>query len=1089
MNSQTHNATFSRSVWLASAGSGKTFTLATRYIKLLALGADPSSILATTFTRKAAGEIRDRILSMLTNAATTDKGQAEVNKNTGVNLSKQHYLAHLAKLARNPHSLRVSTIDALLVSACQSVSIELGYGSGFRILDDAENKLLQSRAISEAIINAKHTELAALLYLVYATRSLDSRSSHQGLESAVNTLYEHLASANYNKHVMDFPDPSIPINTPQPQIPIELAEQLERCEIPQNKPDKNGNTKPNKRFITARDRVVAAIKAQQPDTLIDHSWMPLALSDNPHYHKVQFPTDLHDTLNRIATILQTRASMQLRSRNLAAVSLLLDFHKSYIKQRQQAQAMRFDNLAPAIESLSNVTHTQLAYKLDQRFEHILLDEFQDTSVSQYRFFEPLIEEIVAANEPRELFVVGDPKQSLYQWRDARPELMAELKDRIDPPPAIQKKRSTSYRTSQELLDQINQVFSTLTDAPCLESSESARHFERTYDNHNRQQDLTHMPGCITVRSVLPTEDSPKNTTHTPDEGISEDEQDAKEAKPFAAAITERCLQLNKENPHLSIGVLTRTNPPVPIVVAELRSAGLEAGRAGGTQLADHPAIAQVLALIRFAHSPGNTAHLALAASGPLAELYNLNPFASATTRHTLASHIRASIMKESLTKWLHDTTSHIAANFDQAGRDRLRALTESAATFERTHPTAPLDQFLDHAEQARYTDQADAPIQVMTIHQAKGLEFDCVLLLQADKPWQHNSQNPLVELAPRSNPFAGPQAISYPINAQLRALIPNAQTLHEKVQDQSIAQELCALYVALTRARNAVEVFTDPNKSSKQTETSKPSAAKIILQTVEDQSTVNFEKPVIYHRGSLTWHTQIKGTHTQPTENNKQQDIVDIKLQSNSTQATDSLAPSTHTQASPLDIFSQPRSGAHFGTVVHSIFEHLPRSLESNNNSQLQSLCHALAQSATSDTALASSAATTVLSALQHDDIRALLSPPPTIAVHREHRVAGLITDPRTNQPKLIRGIADRLHITTQRGTPTEIEIIDFKTDHNTTPENLIAMHANQLSMYKQALAASYRIPLTKVTATIISLSPPAIIKLPNQLDSHLSTT
>ncbi|HRI10243.1 MAG TPA: UvrD-helicase domain-containing protein, partial [Nannocystaceae bacterium] len=133
---------------LASAGSGKTFQLTNRYLTILARGAAPSSILASTFTRAAAGEIRDRILFRLAEGAQNRQKRADLGRHLDLpGLSREVVLDLLAILAQNLHRLQIRTLDSFFGTIVRCFALELGLPVDARIVDEDEAVRLRREAI------------------------------------------------------------------------------------------------------------------------------------------------------------------------------------------------------------------------------------------------------------------------------------------------------------------------------------------------------------------------------------------------------------------------------------------------------------------------------------------------------------------------------------------------------------------------------------------------------------------------------------------------------------------------------------------------------------------------------------------------------------------------------------------------------------------------------------------------------------------------------------------------------------------------------------------------------------------------------
>ena len=150
----------------ASAGTGKTYALTNRYLRLLQAGQHPDEILASTFTRKAAGEILGRVLLRLAQAATDDAKLAELQiALSHKSLTRRECLTLLARTTRQLHRLRIGTLDSFFAQLAGAFALEIGLPPGWRIAEEHEDAALRARAI-EALLD--NEDAGNLLTLVHA---------------------------------------------------------------------------------------------------------------------------------------------------------------------------------------------------------------------------------------------------------------------------------------------------------------------------------------------------------------------------------------------------------------------------------------------------------------------------------------------------------------------------------------------------------------------------------------------------------------------------------------------------------------------------------------------------------------------------------------------------------------------------------------------------------------------------------------------------------------------------------------------------------------------------------------------------------
>ena len=178
----------------ASAGTGKTWRLSGRFLELLFAGVEPRRILATTFTRKAAGEIQDRVLERLARACTEPKARAELAEQIGRPLSAADARALLARLTRRLDQMRVRTLDAFFVHLAKLFALELGLPSDWSIVEEAEDRFLQREAVARTLERSDRLELVALL------RGLQQADASRSVERVLLAEVDSARNAYLESH-------------------------------------------------------------------------------------------------------------------------------------------------------------------------------------------------------------------------------------------------------------------------------------------------------------------------------------------------------------------------------------------------------------------------------------------------------------------------------------------------------------------------------------------------------------------------------------------------------------------------------------------------------------------------------------------------------------------------------------------------------------------------------------------------------------------------------------------------------------------------------------------------------------------------
>ncbi len=175
---------------MASAGSGKTFQLAHRYIRLLAYGVKPDRIIALTFSRKAAGEIFDSIIKYLCLAASSEKEAGDTAERIGNHiLCQADFLALLRGVMDSLHRLHISTLDSFTIGIIRAFPMELGIPSGFQVMEsDGALAITARQDVLSRIFNNRCVDRAAQSEFMEAFRQATYGQEEKGLVRQLDTF-------------------------------------------------------------------------------------------------------------------------------------------------------------------------------------------------------------------------------------------------------------------------------------------------------------------------------------------------------------------------------------------------------------------------------------------------------------------------------------------------------------------------------------------------------------------------------------------------------------------------------------------------------------------------------------------------------------------------------------------------------------------------------------------------------------------------------------------------------------------------------------------------------------------------------------
>lgn len=804
----------------ASAGTGKTFSLTSALITLLARNpeGDPARILATTFTRKAAGEILQRLLQRLAGAALDDGELRTLNHSTGLALSGAQCASLLAGLARRLHRLGVMTIDAYLVRLASVMPMVLGVPPGWSIVEDEDDAALRDEALRRTL---ESTDPDQLGHFVAAITERDasarvSASVRTALDAAYGAwLKARAETPERTAAVWAWYTPSVePLGREDLRRAIE---DLFSAELPVNK---GGLT--DKRFIGARSKALEAARQGRWKDLLKSTLIVNALiregddAGSAFYSKVLIPEDLRRACDRLGRHALGVVGQRLRARNIAFHALMERFDREYRALKQRKGAYRFDDIPWLLErglqrpGVDARPQDDLAYRLDGRLDHILLDEFQDTSVAQFRLLRVWLDEIMAGqgagDAERSVVVVGDPKQSLYLWRDAEPGIMMSL-------PAYwgqrlrQERLDVSWRSSPIVLDAVNRVFGTLATNRAFEAAEQPRpDWSGLWGEHRAAPPVQGLPGR--VRLVV----GPKHD--------KEENRQVKALRLAAERVEELLREAQRAGVRASIGILFRSNRPMGRMLHLLRQKGIAASLEGEAALADTPGVAALISLFQLAEHPGDSLSAFHVANSPLSGALGLSDPTDLDEAVRAAAQFGRRALALGFGPTLFEVVRAARARLSRRDLERAEQALELADAADR-RGTRTLAEFRRLLEERSVDEPSPHAVRVMTIHRAKGLEFDAVILPQLDESWS-KSVPVLIE---KDDPLSEARRATFAPPEQLARFEP---ALAEVVRNASLrrhSENLCLLYVAMTRARRVLEMIVKPLK----TETGSLSSAAVLV--------------------------------------------------------------------------------------------------------------------------------------------------------------------------------------------------------------------------------------------------------------------
>lgn len=773
----------------ASAGTGKTYQLSGRFLELLFQGVEPRAILATTFTRKAAGEIQDRVLARLAEAVGDAKKRAELSEQVGRALTVGDVEELLARLTRRLGELSVRTLDSFFVHLARLFALELGLPPDWSIVDEVDDRALRREAVARTLAATARLELLVLL------RGLQRADASRSVERVLLREVEHGRDAFLDSHPEAWSRVKPAEGASDAEVEAALA-RLARLALPTTKAGE-----PDKSWTKERDGLLERVRARAWETFATKGLGQKVITGQTSYQRREIPDDWLSELELLAQRASHELISEVAAFNAAALGWLERFEASYEALKAEERAYRFEDLPKALhprEESRLGEREQIWYRLDGKIDHLLLDEFQDTAPVQWRILEHLASEILAdGTGKRSFFCVGDLKQSIYGFREAEPRLLGEMAERY--PVLEAEKMSASRRSAPVVLDTVNRVFLGIAENPALEREHgderfaAARDFRASFDEHVAAD--TKKPGCAFLIEAPAVEG----------------EEDEKEVAVLALAAR-RARAIADEAPGATIGILLRRNELIARMIFLLRDQGLRASGEGGNPLTDSAAVLHFLSLLHLSDHPGDSAAAFHVATSPLAAAAGLTSENYLRERADVSCRLRVRLAAQGYGAFATALLPAVDAGYGAWDRRRFRQLIDLAhAHDERAGLRA--GRFLDLVRVTRVEDPAATQVQVMTVHSAKGLEFDAVLLPELDVSFSLRASELFTR---RPDPAGLLTAVSHARSEEICRLHPLLGELWSEREERETREALSLFYVAMTRARHRLELLVqhkkDPNK-------------------------------------------------------------------------------------------------------------------------------------------------------------------------------------------------------------------------------------------------------------------------------------
>ncbi|WP_294134704.1 double-strand break repair helicase AddA [Sphingobium sp.] len=1091
-------------VWLsASAGTGKTHVLTARVFRLLLQGVRPENILCLTFTKAGAAEMADRIHDRLAAwVQMDDKGLfadlEALGEESGPDARDFARRLFAEVLESTGGGLRIQTIHGFCQQLLTAFPLEADLTPGFSPLDQREQTNLARQTLADMVVRAHETGDEALFA---ALQAISLRLGEGGAES-------YLLRCAARVEALDaLPDPITPwimaeLGLPEGDIDQWLADQCEDASFDMRTLDRivQANVQWGKgRGLERCDRI-AAWRALDPAgraaTLTDlhRAW---AKADGDIMLTKGYVPSI-DGYAEMATRLYDRTgeliAMKLRADYAALLGQALHAGRAYARAYAQAKrlagAVDFDDLiarAAALLEQDGIAEW-IRYKLDQRIDHILVDEAQDTNAAQWRIVRTLAEEFFATewqpgDKVRTIFTVGDFKQAIFGFQGTSPAnfAAAQILFQRDADNSghdfHELSLDRSFRSTPAVLDVVDRTIATLTAEKLGMVAGDVRHISA-----NRH------PGEVMLWKPV--------VANLSDDAEGEEDWAADQERVLAQKIAQQIKQWIDEGVMLEsrgrpvragdIMILVRRRSELArLIVARLYEEKVAVAGIDRLRLNAPLAVRDLLAALRFAVQPDDELNMASLLVSPLLgwtqdELMHrligrktglwrhLNQTLDDATLRPLRDLLAVADFTtpyrylEAILSGPMDGRRRLIERLGAEAVDPIEELLNAALAFESDdHPS--LQRFIDWFDRGEVDIVRDAAAQgdmlrLLTVHGAKGLQAPIVIL--ADACLDPDAGNRADSLLWNGLPILAPRK-------------PERQGPIGEVAEQAAAvkreEHWRLLYVALTRAEEKLIVAGSLGPRAKGEV--KPESWFAAVEGAMVSLGAEWEADPIWgatRRWRGTEDLPSRKAEPETAEEGTAADMPDWLRQPAPVEARPPrpLAPSAPVED---DVPYPPptpamRAAAERGRWLHALFERLP-GVEPERRRDAADRW--LVQQGAGDAAVRQDVIAQALRVIEAPDFADLFSPDALA----EAPIAAVVGE------AVIAGTVDRLCV-----GPDRIQLVDFKTGR-VAPlgvDDVPTAHVRQMAAYAAALGVIF--PDRVIEAGLLYTSAPRLIILPPAL-------
>lgn len=825
------------SIYDASAGSGKTYTLVKEYLKIILSSPKNDAyrnILAITFTNKAVHEMKSRIVGSLSEFAKDEPSSKAVDlmedlsRETGLSIIKikiksQQIIKHLI---HNYAAFDISTIDKFTHKVIRAFAHDLNLPMTFEVTLDTENLLIE--AVDAIIAQAGEDETLTKLLIDFTMEKTDDDKSWDISREILDTGRLVLNENNRNE-ILHFQDKTITEFVEIKSKMQSLCKDLEGC----NEDfaikaieliDRNGIDPKSFSRGTFPNHLESIRSGKfNPKNKTFHEFEDIAINKTAKDRALieNIIPELLQILKAVYENFEKRDFYKAFLKNITPLSLLNTVSNELAKIQSEQNILSISEFNAIIHrEIQNQPAPFIYERLGERYRNFFIDEFQDTSEMQWQNLIPLIDNSLSGlddlGNKGTLMIVGDPKQSIYRWRGGKAEQFIELSKDVNPfnnPDKQIKHLDTNYRSYSQIIDFNNAFFKLIS------TEFSNEDYKDLYENHSFQNSNSKKGGYVNL-SFLPVTE--KN------EFIDEEEV-VEKADLYVLATLNTIQKVVKQGfEYKDIVILTRKRGQGISVANYLTEQGIPLLSSETLMIQNASEVRLIIHLLRYLNNSAD-----LESKANFLHFLASNKDLSMPVHDFIAMGMSHRFEKE-FEEWL--LTFDVLFSFEDVRKKSLYEAVEIIISkfILPSEGNAYVQFFLDIVLERDIRNQSGVSdflsfwdknaekfsipspegnnaVRIMTIHKSKGLEFPVVIMPFADEDYSRKPKDKLW-LDTEEIDLGIPKALVDNSSA-VESFGESASAVFNLKKQEELLDNINVLYVALTRAEEQLYVISQSLKA------------------------------------------------------------------------------------------------------------------------------------------------------------------------------------------------------------------------------------------------------------------------------------